>query len=180
MAMHYENKYKPHNDSLANFANKFNSVGDPNLIMVINEVENFKDDASFIYTPEQDKELSIRMDWEKRFAYYDEFGGFRFNTLTQWKRKIDKPEIMLSIQCSTKGDGVLVAWHEDYDRTRSYTQKTKSYKNGIAHCEEEIVYPTHSYTEYEVLTDEGMANFKEMIKRAFTTKQFNFKSFFNT
>ena len=112
--MYHPKKYEAHNKALKYFIQKFNEIAykkGNELEMYDQEVENFRDDGGIIYKLDNTKVL---YDFEKRFTYYDCCGGFKYNTLGQFERKIRKPEIKLSIQCSKDEKCFMLAWHEDY------------------------------------------------------------------
>ena len=177
MGMHYAHRYTEHNESLARFAAKFNSIGDKDIQLKINEVENYYDDASFIYGFGDDA-VSFKMDWQKRYEHYFRFKGFRFKDLWQWDRKMKKPEIFLSMQCSTDETGLLVAWHEDFSPDKM--RKSKTEKNGVEGWEWQLTHITYNFMEYNTNTEEGIIQIKNMIKRAFESRQFNFRAFGET
>jgi hypothetical protein len=112
--MYHSNKYDESNQSLERFGLAFNKIAyqlGSEFYFNISKIENFRDDGSIIHTKTGKR---ILFDWEKRHSYYNSFGQFAFKTFGQFERKIRKPEIELSIQCSTDETGFCIAWHNDF------------------------------------------------------------------
>lgn len=117
--MYHSKKYEKHNIALNNFIKIFNktAINKGNKIkMYYQEKENYIDDGGIIYIP---NDFKILYDFEKRFSYYYKCNAFKYKTLGQFDRKIRKPEIKLSIQCSKDEKCFMVAWHEDYFNERN-------------------------------------------------------------
>jgi hypothetical protein len=110
--MYHPDKYKHHNNAEKKFSSIFNDTSNESS-MVINDEENFREDGYIVY---HKLNYKIMYDFEKRFTYYDSYKKFRFDTFGQFERKIKKPEIKLSIQCSKKEDAFIIAWHEDFKK----------------------------------------------------------------
>ncbi len=113
--MYHPSKYQEHNDSLDRFVRKFNEVSkkrNGQILIEIHKQENFIDDAII---KDEKTGKSISFDWEKRESYYSSC-GFPFKTFGQFERKIIKPKILLSIQCSKSEDCFCIAWHSDFKK----------------------------------------------------------------
>lgn len=111
--MYHPGKYQAHNQSLDKFCELFNQTAaklGKELAMIVNRNENFKDDGCVAYLPAKKK---ILYDWEKRDRYYQSH-GFPFEDFGQFERKIQKPEIFLSIQAAKNEEAFCIAWHNDF------------------------------------------------------------------
>jgi len=110
--MYFPNKYEDHNSSLERFTDKFNEISkanNMNLVIELNEDENFIDDAII---KDELTNKQINFDWEKRVKYYENC-GFPFKTFGQFERKIKK-NISLSVQCCKSELCFCIAWHDDF------------------------------------------------------------------
>jgi hypothetical protein len=133
--MYFSDKYKDHNLALDKFSLIFNnyasSLPEEKLLMKVQKIENFRDDGCIVFIKDS---IKIKYDFEKRFSYYSSFGSFSFDELGQFERKISKPEIALSIQCSEDETGFVFAWHSDYlnEEKKFIKSKTSSGFEGTA------------------------------------------------
>ena len=171
LKMYHSKKYDSHNKALNEFIRNFNKAAEikgNKLEMYYQEIENFKDDGGIIF---KENNSRILYDFEKRFSYYVGCGGFRFKTLGQFDRKIRKPEIKLSIQCSSDEKCFLIAWHEDY-----YLQK--NFKIGSVTQSGSREYDGKRFTEdFKEIAYNKMDVFYDVLLYAFENNQFNKNSF---
>ena len=124
--MYHPSKYAHHNNALDKFCAVFNDISKASgdlIYMQTSDIENYREDGEIIYRPTNQ---NILHDFEKRFTYYDTFKSFRFDTFGQFERKISKPEISLSIQCSKDESGFIIAWHEDYKKEKIVYMNSKT------------------------------------------------------
>lgn len=162
--MYRPSKYDKHNETLEYFAKLFNSeTSATDIVMSPNKEETYDNDGYFVNLKTGEK---IGFDWEYRDRYFEN-GRFRFESLGQYERKLIKGSISISLQCDSTQTAILVAWHQDFltedkislSLATDYTQK----QNGdVRYTKEFRIY------RYEEIND-----FKQMIKRAFTTKTEN-------
>lgn len=128
--MYHPDKYGHHNNALENFCKTFNAAavkaGDL-IYMKPSDIENFREDGEIIF---RKTGKMILYDFEKRFTYYDACGRFKFDTFGQFERKIQKPEISLSIQCSSDEKCFIIAWHEDYKKEKIVYIRSKTGSGG--------------------------------------------------
>jgi len=177
--MYYSDRYNDHNNALKRFINIFNTNGRKfggYVWMVYHEKENYRDDGIIIYRPQM---RSISYDFEKRHTAYWNYGRYTFDTLSQFERKLIKPELDLSIQCSTAEDGVLIAWHSDFLLAPIETYRAKT-QNGYE--ENMMCRKTKHFKEYYYLEsgeNTGMDELYNVLLRAFINYQFNYRSFIN-
>ena len=168
--MYHPEKYIHHNKALDNFCALFNEaaakVGDL-LHMKPSAIENFREDGEIFYKPQNTR---ILYDFEKRFSYYDNYKMFKFDTFGQFERKIQKPEISLSIQCSKNEDGFIIAWHEDY-RQENIAYINSKTANGWERTGKRF---TKKYSE---LAYHEMERFYLILNKAFTENCFNASCF---
>lgn len=174
MAFMYESKYKPHNESLQRFVDRFNRLGNRDLHIYLPPAENFYDDG-IVYLDEPCCMISHRIsfDWEQRHTHYEKYGDFKFNDLTQLGRKIEK-DINLSLQISKDETGLLVAWHEDFYEFDFRFQYVKTEKGVF---KKEKVFYTTQFIEYDISNDDGILKIKDMIESAILSHQLNSSSF---
>lgn len=168
--MYHPDKYILHNKALDTFCRRFNEIADKygNIIkMAPSAKENFREDGEITFTPTNQQ---ILYDFEKRFSYYDSFQKFQFDTFGQFERKIAKPEIRLSIQCSKQENGFIIAWHEDYLREKIEYISSKT-ATGIEKTGKRF---TRHYLE---LPYTSMDIFHQILFKAFAQNQFNASSF---
>ncbi len=169
--MYHADKYEAHNNALNNFIQLFNEVAKRKgveLEMYYQEVENYKDDGGIIYKRTGDKVL---YDFEKRFSYYDSCQSFKFETLGQFERKIRKPEIKLSIQCSRDEKCFMIAWHADY-------YKETKHNIGSLTSSGQREYDGKRFTkDFIELSYEQFDIFYNILLYAFENNEFNKNSF---
>lgn len=168
--MYHPDKYGHHNDALEKFCNVFNEaaakVGGL-ILMKASEVENFREDGEIIYKPTGKR---ILYDFEKRFSYYDSCGSFKFDTFGQFERKIQKPEITLSIQCSRDERCFIIAWHEDYKKEKIVYMHSRTASGGTENTGKRF---TKDFLE---LSYAEMDKFYKILEKAFNSG-FNCQSF---
>ena len=174
MAMNFPGGYKPHNDSLEYFAERFNNIvidDLANVVIVLIRKETYKNDGSIIAL---DKGLAMGLDWEQRQKYYPTYGQFEKKQwgLGQFNTKLVKDEIHISMQCSTDETGLLVGFHQDFKRLANVDLPSESKKNRT-----ELMSNTQHYREFDISTDEGILEFKKMVARAFKLKEYNHIAF---
>ena len=164
--MYHPDKYIHHNKALDHFCALFNEAaalsGDL-LNMKPSAVENYREDGEIVYKPQNKK---ILYDFEKRFSYYDGYKKFKFDTFGQFERKIQKPEISLSIQCSKDEGGFIIAWHEDYRQEKIIYIASKT-AGGTERTGKRFT------KKYKELAYEEMGRFYQMLNKAFTENCFN-------
>ena len=168
--MYHPDKYNHHNNALEKFCVLFNKaaamLGD-HLHMKPSAKENFREDGEILYKPANHR---ILYDFEKRFSYYDQHKMFKFDTFGQFERKIQKPEISLSIQCSKNEDGFIIAWHDDYRNEKIVYMNSKT----ATGWEKTGKRFTKKYME---LAYHEMDKFYKMLNKAFTENRFNASCF---
>ena len=168
--MYHPDKYIHHNNALDKFCAVFNdasaTLGDL-IHMKPSPKENFREDGEITFKP---KNTRILYDFEKRFSYYDHYKMFKFDTFGQFERKIQKPEISLSIQCSKNEDGFMIAWHEDYRQEKIAYINSKT-ANGWEQTGKRF---TKKYSE---LAYNEMERFYKILDKAFTDNRFNASCF---
>lgn len=160
--------YHKHNQSLEKFATLFNREPHfPEMTIKPIEEETFRDDGFIIdtYTGKR-----IGFDWELRDRYFAN-GQFKFSTLRQFERKISKPEIDMSIQCDSTETSIIVAWHEDFKRGKSFIQPSFT---DFDYKEDAMVRETSHFMIY--LYDQ-ISSFKAMLRRAFLSEAYDHSSF---
>ena len=163
--MYFADRYQPHNESLENFINQFNKISKKmgeRILMQFNKIENYIDDGKIIDTKSGQE---ICFDWEKRHSYYDEC-GFPFIDFGQFERKIKKPEILLSIQCSKDEKCFVIAWHEDFKKEKKKFIKSAT-SNGY---EENAKRFTKKFKEFKY---SEMEKFYKILEKAFETQKFD-------
>lgn len=167
MAFNFEQFYSTHNTSLTNFAERFNNLvyegcDDEfyNLFMVANRRETYTNDGTFV---QADIDKCCGFDWEHRQTGYKSFGEFEYGRwgLGQYGTKLAKPSIKITLQISTDGTGLLVAWHSDYEKLSDVKLPSQTKKNRV-----EKMGKTYHFIEYDISTDEGLLKFKKMIYNA--------------
>lgn len=166
MVMYHPDKYKVHNDALDRFCHAFNEVALQEgglLLMKPSEMENFREDGEIFYLPTGAHTL---YDFEKRNKYYDSC-GFAFRDFGQFERKIQKPEISLSIQCCKDETCFCMAWHEDFKK-----EQIKYIGSVTASGKKEFTGKRFT-TAFQELKYREMDKFYRMLTKAFTTNQFN-------
>ena len=170
-SMYHPDKYSEHNLALKKFIRHFNKVSKHNgneLSMYFQTTENFREDGGIVHYPTNKK---ILYDFEKRFKYYESYGNFKFPTLGQFERKIKKPEIKLSIQCSTNEDGFLVAWHEDY-----YLESQETVGSVTADGSKEST-PKRFTRDFREFSYQQFGDLYQVLRFAFKKDEFNKKSY---
>jgi len=165
--MYHPDKYKHHNNAESKFAAIFNDTSNESSMM-INDKENFREDGYIVY---HKLDYKIMYDFEKRFTYYDSYNKFKFNTFGQFERKIKKPEIELSIQCSKKEDAFIIAWHEDFRKENIVYINSKT-RYGYERTGKRF---TKRFIE---ISYSNMSIFHDIIKRACEAKKLDYNSFF--
>lgn len=171
--MYHADKYEAHNEALKKFIEVFNEVAKSKgneLEMYHQKVENFRDDGGIIYRPNN---MYILYDFEKRFSHYDSCKKFKFKTLGQFERKLRKPEIKLSIQCSLNEHCFMVAWHQDF-----INESKQNIGSVTANGKRE--YSGKRFTkDFIELTYKQMDKFYDILIYAFQYNKFNKASFGN-
>jgi len=168
--MYHPDKYHPHNEALGRFCEAFNDVarnaGD--LIFIrTSDTENFIEDGEIIYRATN---KSILYDFEKRNSYYNTC-GFPFLDFGQFERKIKKPDISLSIQCSKDEKCFCIAWHEDFKKeTIKYIGSLTGYGNK-EHTGKRFT------KKFKELNYSEMDQLYQMLLKAFTSNNFNSSCF---
>ena len=168
--MYHPDKYNRHNDALDKFCAIFNdtAISSGNLLfMKPSDKENFREDGEIIFKPAG---KTILYDFEKRFTYYDNHGSFKFVTFGQFERKIQKPEISLSIQCSKNENGFIIAWHDDYKKEKIVYMNSKT-ATGLERAGKRF---TKDYIE---LRYSEMEMFYKILLKAFNDNSFNASCF---
>lgn len=167
--MNYEQLYPVHNTTMMSFAMRFNSIDDGiNLMIMPNRYERFTNDGSIALT---DQGLSVGYDWEHRNNGYDSVDEFEYKRygISQYGTKLAKPSIKIALQESKDETGLLVVWHEDFKKDLvevNLPSQTKKNRREPMGC-------TKYYTEYNITTDEGIAEFRQMLYRAFMAGEYN-------
>jgi len=169
--MYHGSKYEAHNKALNSFIESFNKIAiekGNEIEMYFQETENYRDDGGIYYKKNGHK---ILYDFEKRFSYYNTCNSFKFKTLGQFERKIRKPEIKLSIQCSNDEKCFIIAWHEDFMKEEkriigSKTEKTTKEYDGKRFTN---AFLEIKYSQFE--------HFYDILLYAFIHNMFNEKSF---
>lgn len=171
--MYHPSSYESHNEALLRFIDVFNMSSKKfgsEVEMYYQEKENFRDDGGIIHIESSEK---ILYDFEKRKSYYPSCDKFKFKNegLGQFERKIQKPEIELSIQCCTDESCFMVAWHEDLKNEKkvylnSQTENGKGERNAKRF--------TMNYVEIKY---SDMDTFYKIVLNAFKQQNFNKKSF---
>jgi len=164
--MYFPTQYEPHNESLEKFIKIFNNISqekfDGRIIMDANKKENYREDGRIIDTLSG---KNIYYDWEKRHSYYIDC-GFPFATFGQFERKIQKLEILLSIQCNKLETCFIIAWHEDFKRAPKKFIKSKT-SNGYEKT------PKRFINEFKEFKYSEMEEFYKVLQRAFDNNIFN-------
>ena len=119
---HFEEFYSSHNKLECEFCERFNKIGNTNLIMIRNEAETFRGDGSFLLV---DMGAAICYDWETRQSYFID-DNFPFPTTRQYSQKIDRDYVKMSIQMSKNGKSIIVAFHEDFKLETKTTVSMRS------------------------------------------------------
>lgn len=168
--MYHPEKYIHHNKALDHFCALFNEaaarLGDL-IYMKPSAIENFREDGEIVYKLQNTR---ILYDFEKRFSYYDNYKMFKFDTFGQFERKIQKPEISLSIQCSKNEDGFIIAWHEDYRQEKIAYINSRT-ANGWEKTGKRFT------KKYRELAYHEMERFYKILNKAFTENRFNASCF---
>ena len=158
--MYKPSLYNKHDQTLNEFADKFNScTACQNLKMYPITEETFIDDGEIV---DENTGKRFSFDWEYRDKYFSN-GRFAFDTLGQYERKIIKPSIQLSIQCDSTATAIAVAWHEDFKKENKImlsldTDYSKKQFGAVRYTH---AFKIYMYSEID--------DFKEMIQRAFNT-----------
>ena len=166
--MNFKSFYSTHNETMAKFIDRFNAInGDNNIFLIPNKKETYANDGSFLCS---DLGLAIGYDWQYKKTGYKTFGEFEYERwgLGQFGTKLVKPSIKISLQISEDESGLLVGWHQDFDKVNdvNLTSETKVNRKEPMGC-------THDYMEYDISTDVGLLEFTKMIQRAFDTQTYN-------
>ena len=168
--MYHPDKYQPHNEALNRFCTFFNRASaklGAFIYMEPSAVENFREDGKIVYTLTG---ASILYDFERRDQHYNTC-GFPFKDFGQFERKILKPEIVLSIQCSKDEKCFCIAWHEDFTK-----EQIKNIGSRTAAGTKE--YTGKRFTmAFKELNYSQMDHFYLMLLKAFSEKTFNATSF---
>ena len=171
--MNYEEHYDSHDMTFHDFSDKINAISKQyNIHVLFNNLETFGNDGSVAYS---DKVTIFGLDWEQRQQYYPSFGKFKFYRwgLSQYGSKIYKDEkIDLSLQMSTDGTGLFIAWHDDFVFSKTITLSSNTKENRT-----EDVYITQKYKEFDLTKEESYVEIVEILKRAVDVSKRNYKSF---
>lgn len=168
--MYHPDKYSSHNEALEKFCETFNQAAvkeDDKIFMKPSDIENFREDGEIIYKPADKR---ILYDFEKRFSYFDECNKFKFDTFGQFERKIQKPEIALSIQCSKDEKCFIIAWHEDYKKEKIVYLRSRTGSGGTEGTGKRFT------KDYLQLSYAEMDKFYKILLKAFA-HGFNLQSF---
>ena len=158
--MYRPSHYNIHNESLEKFSKLFNqSPVLTHIIMCPITEETFIDDGYFLNTETGER---IGFDWEYRANYFKN-GKFNFDSLRQYERKILKPSIQISLQCDSTQTAVAAAWHNDF-----YIEPQVRIKLETDYAEKENG-KTRYTKKFKIYMYEDIANFKNMICKAFIT-----------
>jgi hypothetical protein len=168
--MYHPQKYTAHNEALGRFCHAFNTMAATQAQPVSMEpsaYENFRDDGKITH------HLSgkvILYDFEKRNSYYN-CCGFPFKEFGQFERKIDKPEILLSIQSCRDEQCFCIAWHEDFkkEEIRYIGSATGSGRKEHSGKRFTLKFRELRYSEMDI--------FYEILLRAFAYDRYNALSF---
>jgi len=168
--MYHPDKYQEHNEALDRLCTSFNKVAEGagnQIYMESSKIENFIDDGMIVYVPTNNK---ILYDFEKGHKYYDNC-DFPFSDFGQFERKIKKPEILLSIQCSKDEKCFCIAWHEDF-------KKEKLQRIGSITGSGDKEYSGKRFTtNFKEFKYDEMDIFYEVLLKAFTSNTFNSSCF---
>ena len=111
--MYRPSRYGVHDETLARFQELFYSCPiSPYISMHVNQRETYRDDGQFV---DERSGRQIGLDWEYRDRYFKNC-RLQFDTLGQYERKLEKPEIQISLQCDETETGIAVGWHYDWLR----------------------------------------------------------------
>jgi hypothetical protein len=168
--MYHPDKYQLHNEALKRFCAAFNAAAaqcDNIILMKPSDGENFRDDGEIVYQPDGTK---ILYDFEKRNRYYHTC-SFPFKDFGQFERKIQKPEISLSIQCSHDEQCFCIAWHDDFRK-----EPVKQIGSVTATGAKEFTGKRFTRAFRELKYSE-METFYRMLKKAFAQRTFNASCF---
>lgn len=167
MSMNFAGYYDIHNNSMNKFIERFNALDDDNILMIANRKETYSNDGSILLS---DLGVAIGFDWEYRKTGYDSFDNFMFKRwgVGQYGTKLAKPSIKLSLQISKDETGLLVAFHDDFEKLTnvSLTSETKVNRKENMSC-------THKYIEIDIRTDAGLIQFKNILRRAAERQTYN-------
>lgn len=161
--MYRSSKYALSAESLNKFSVLFKAESSyPNITINPIEKETFVDDG---FIRNESTGETIGFDWEIRDKYFANC-KFTFDSLGQFERKIIKPSIELSIQCDSTQTGIIVAWHQDWKNEAKVSKKlaTDTYDQ-----DGQVRYTKH----FKIYSYKEIKKFKEMLARAFATKEFN-------
>lgn len=168
--MYHPDKYQLHNEALSRFCAAFNAAAarlDNQLHMQPSERENFRDDGAIVYRPDGAR---ILYDFEKRMTHYNTC-SFPFKDFGQFERKIQKPEISLSIQCSQDEQCFCIAWHDDFRK-----EAIKQLGSVTASGSKEFTGKRFT-RQFRELQYTQMGTFYQMLKKAFVLRTFNASCF---
>ena len=155
--MYRPSLYNKHNESMEHFSEKFNSCPVCRHIkMEPHPVETFDNDGVFVDTKTG---KSIGYDWEYRKNYFANC-IFRFKTLGQYERKLQKESIQLSLQCDSTETGIAVGWHEDWLREPVERKALKTV------CPQDEDGSVRNTRKFKIYSFEEMASFKRMVAAA--------------
>lgn len=168
--MYHPDKYSHHNEALDRFCAAFNEASKKEgglLFMKQSDIENFREDGEIVYLPTGAITL---YDFEKRNKYYGTC-GFTFPDFGQFERKIQKPEISLSIQCSKDEKCFCIAWHEDFKKEQI------KYIGSVTGLGNKEFKGKRFTTAFKELKYSEIDKFYKMILKAFSGKVFNASCF---
>jgi len=164
--MYHPDKYQPHNEALDRFCTLFNQAAarlGALISMQPSAIENFREDGKIVYTLTG---ASILYDFEMRDRHYNTC-GFPFKDFGQFERKILKPEIALSIQCSKDETCFCLAWHEDFK------QVPVKYMGSVTAPGDKEYTGKRFTTAFKELNYSQMDDFYLMLLKAFSDDAFN-------
>lgn len=166
--MYRPSMYDKHDETMLNFAEKFNkSPVCRNIEMRPNPVETYDNDGIFI---DINTNRLIGYDWEYRDRYF-EHCKLKFKSLGQYERKLRKPSIQIALQCDSTETGIAAGWHEDWlreERERRALRTDSLWKeNGY------IRYTTR----FKIYSFDQIDSFKNMIASALQLQMYSSEIF---
>ena len=166
--MYRPSMYDKHDETMLNFAEKFNkSSVCRNIEMRPNPVETYDNDGIFI---DINTNRSIGYDWEYRDRYFA-YCKLAFESLGQYERKLRKPSIQIALQCDSTETGIAVGWHEDWlqeERERRALRTDSSWKENGS---------TRYTTRFEIYSFDQIDSFKNMVGSAMRLQLYSSKIF---
>ena len=165
--MYRPSKYYISQASLEFFAKRFNeSPNHRNLEWRYINEESFVNDGYFI---DVGTGKSLGYDWEIRDNYFEN-GRFKFPTIRQFDRKMQKDSIKLSIQGDRDCMAFIAVWHDDLRKGKRLEQPSKT---DYGH-QDAIVWETNQFRIYQL---KDIAKFKDMIDYALNKGIYDYHAF---